>query len=110
MAVNGISAHFRENEISSLLGYNGSGKTTTLKMLAAMHSPSRGEIMVNGRDLAKEQGLIRRTLGYCPQYNVLIEDLTVEEHLQLFTCLKGLDRSSWQRYLLGFVFHFVHFQ
>jgi ATP-binding cassette subfamily A (ABC1) protein 3 len=89
-AVNGISTKFRENEISTLLGFNGSGKTTALKMLAAMHSPTEGEIIINGLDLSKNTAFVRKTLGYCPQYNILIEDLTVIEHLQLFTSLKGL--------------------
>jgi len=87
-AVNGISAKFRENEISTLLGYNGSGKTTTLKMLAAMHSPTSGKIKINGLDLSNNASAIRKTLGYCPQHNILIEDLSVIEHLQLFTSLK----------------------
>ena len=96
-AVNGISTRFRVNEISTLLGYNGSGKTTTLKMLAAMHSPTKGRIMVNGLDLSNNASIIRRSLGYCPQYNILIDDFTVLEHLQLFTSLKGLHGKNKDR-------------
>lgn len=47
-AVKKLDLHIREGEISTLLGYNGSGKTTTLKMLAAMHGPTSGTITVNG--------------------------------------------------------------
>ncbi|KAL5252177.1 hypothetical protein ACHWQZ_G015086 [Mnemiopsis leidyi] len=110
-AVNGITTKFRESEISTLLGYNGAGKTTTLKMLAAMHSPSHGEIIINGLDLAENAVTIRKTLGYCPQYNILIDDLTVNEHLHLFTSLKGLHGNNRDREIdmsikkLGFTEH-----
>ena len=110
-AINGITTKFRENEISTLLGYNGAGKTTTLKMLAAMHSPSHGEIVINGLDLADNAFTIRKTLGYCPQYNILIDDLTVMEHLHLFTSLKGLHGNGRDREVemsikkLGFAEH-----
>ncbi|KAK9467174.1 hypothetical protein V1512DRAFT_262126 [Lipomyces arxii] len=79
VAVDDLTVSFRNGEISCLLGANGSGKTTTLEMIAGIQKPSEGSI-VFGHDTS---------LGICPQKNVLWDELTVEEHIRIWGRVKG---------------------
>ncbi|XP_075070467.1 glucosylceramide transporter ABCA12-like [Mixophyes fleayi] len=88
MAVKDLSLNFYENQITALLGPNGAGKTTILSMLNSQLLPTLGKIFVNGRDMQTELSTIRTEMGVCPQYDVLFENLTIEEHLLLFGALK----------------------
>lgn len=76
------------NQIFALLGHNGAGKTTTISMLTGMIEPTDGYISVFGET---ELQKIRETIGVCPQHDTLYEDLTVQEHLELFASFKGLE-------------------
>ena len=76
------------NQIFALLGHNGAGKTTTISMLTGMIEPTDGYISVFGET---ELQKIRETIGVCPQHDTLYEDLTVQEHLELFAAFKGLE-------------------
>lgn len=84
-AVNGISFEVEENEIFGLLGPNGSGKTTTQRMLCAVLDPSSGTIKFHGKRLnGSNIDHIRREIGYVPQGECLYGDLTIEENLRFF--------------------------
>lgn len=72
---------------------NGSGKSTTLKMLSGEILPSQGTATLDGLDMLFEQGKVRRMIGYCPQFDALLDLLTVREHLELFGRLKGVPES-----------------
>lgn len=101
VAVEDLTINMYNNQIFSLLGHNGAGKTTTISMLTGMIEPSDGYISVFGEtDLDK----IRAMIGVCPQHDTLYEDLTVEEHIELFSTFKGLEgeelRSEVQK-LIG---------
>jgi ATP-binding cassette subfamily A (ABC1) protein 3 len=76
------------SQIFALLGHNGAGKTTTISMLTGMIEPTDGYISVLGET---ELYKIRSMIGVCPQHDTLYEDLTVEEHLMLFSSFKGLE-------------------
>ncbi|XP_073488871.1 glucosylceramide transporter ABCA12-like [Aquarana catesbeiana] len=88
IAVKDLSFNFYNNEITSILGSNGAGKTTILSMLSSLYLPTSGKIFVNGRDMQTELMAIRKEIGVCPQYDVLFDYLTVKEHLMLFGALK----------------------
>uniref|UniRef100_A0A8C4X0D4 ATP-binding cassette, sub-family A (ABC1), member 3b n=1 Tax=Eptatretus burgeri TaxID=7764 RepID=A0A8C4X0D4_EPTBU len=88
-AVKGLTMNMYEGQITALLGHNGAGKTTTLSILTGLFSPSHGTALVNGCDIRYDMSLVRRSLGLCPQHDVLFMDLTVEEHLIFFAKLKG---------------------
>ncbi|XP_062816399.1 phospholipid-transporting ATPase ABCA7 isoform X1 [Anolis carolinensis] len=90
IAVNGLSLDFYEGQITSFLGHNGAGKTTTMSVLTGLLPPSSGTAYILGRDIRSEMDLIRKTLGMCPQHNVLFDILTVEEHIWFYGRLKGL--------------------
>ena len=60
------------------------GKTTTMSVLTGMFSPTSGTASINGHDITKDMASVRRSLGLCPQHNMLFEDLNVREHLRFF--------------------------
>ncbi|XP_075928260.1 phospholipid-transporting ATPase ABCA3 isoform X2 [Petromyzon marinus] len=88
-AVKGLTLNMYEGQITALLGHNGAGKTTTLSILTGLFPPSGGTALVNGYDIRYDMTLVRKSLGLCPQHDVLFPDLTVEEHLSFFAKLKG---------------------
>ncbi|XP_076318610.1 phospholipid-transporting ATPase ABCA3-like [Tachypleus tridentatus] len=88
-AVNNVSLNIYKGQITALLGHNGAGKTTTMNMLTGLFPPTEGTASINNYDILADTKKARRSLGLCPQHNVLYNDLTVEEHLKLFAGLKG---------------------
>ncbi|KAG9264555.1 ATP-binding cassette sub-family A member 3 [Astyanax mexicanus] len=93
-AVKDLTVNMFEGQITVLLGHNGAGKTTTLSMLTGLFPPSSGRAYINGYDICQDMALIRRSLGLCPQHDVLFDNLTVREHLLFYTQLKGYPRSK----------------
>ncbi|XP_065346180.1 phospholipid-transporting ATPase ABCA3-like [Cloeon dipterum] len=88
-AVRGVSLDIYKGEITALLGHNGAGKTTTMSILTGMISPSDGLVQVLGFDLKNSHSLLRKSVGMCPQHNLLFGELTVKQHLVFFAVLKG---------------------
>ncbi len=64
-------------------GHNGAGKTTTTMLLCGLYPPTQGTANILGYDLCYEMDKIHSVLGFCPQYDILYDQLTVEEHFQL---------------------------
>uniref|UniRef100_A0A8C2JZ56 ATP-binding cassette, sub-family A (ABC1), member 3b n=1 Tax=Cyprinus carpio TaxID=7962 RepID=A0A8C2JZ56_CYPCA len=93
-AVRDLTLNMFEGQITVLLGHNGAGKTTTLSMLTGLFPPSSGRAYINGYDICQDMALIRRSLGLCPQHDVLFDNLTVREHLLFYTQLKGYPREK----------------
>ncbi|XP_055050856.2 phospholipid-transporting ATPase ABCA3 [Misgurnus anguillicaudatus] len=92
-AVRDLTINMFEGQITVLLGHNGAGKTTTLSMLTGLFPPSSGCAYINGYNICQDMALIRRSLGLCPQHDVLFDNLTVREHLLFYTQLKGFPRK-----------------
>uniref|UniRef100_A0A4W3HE36 ATP-binding cassette sub-family A member 1-like n=1 Tax=Callorhinchus milii TaxID=7868 RepID=A0A4W3HE36_CALMI len=88
IAVDGLSVNFYEGQITSFLGHNGAGKTTTMSILTGLFPPSSGTAFIYGSDIRTAIDSIRKDIGFCPQYNVLFDQLTVEEHIYFYACLK----------------------
>ncbi|XP_035035732.2 phospholipid-transporting ATPase ABCA3 [Hippoglossus stenolepis] len=93
-AVRDLTLNMFEGQISVLLGHNGAGKTTTLSMLTGLFPPTSGRAYINGYDICQDMSLIRRSLGLCPQHDVLFDNLTVREHLLFFAQLKGYSKDK----------------
>ena len=89
-AVNNLTIEMATGEITSLLGHNGAGKTTTMSILCGLFPPSSGLAEVSGMDIRHHMDDIRKSLGICPQYNVLFEHLTVYESLWFCARVKGM--------------------
>ncbi|KAK5607825.1 ATP-binding cassette sub- A member 1 [Crenichthys baileyi] len=94
MAVNHLNLKFYEGQITSFLGHNGAGKTTTISVLTGLFPPTSGTVYIKGMDIRYDMDIIRKTLGVCPQHNVLFDMLTVEEHVWFYGCLKGLSEEK----------------
>ncbi|CAB3992561.1 ATP-binding cassette sub-family A member 1-like [Paramuricea clavata] len=91
VAVDDLSLNLYSGQITSFLGHNGAGKTTTMSLLTGIYPPTAGTAFIEGNDIRSNMDEIRSSLGMCPQYNVLFDDLTVEEHLWFYAKLKGMD-------------------
>ncbi|XP_035791057.1 ATP-binding cassette sub-family A member 3-like [Anopheles albimanus] len=94
LAVNQLSLGINSNECFGLLGANGAGKTTTFKMLSGDESISFGDAWIKGHSLKSELKKVHQHIGYCPQFDALIEDLTGRETLKLFSLLRGVPRAN----------------
>lgn len=90
IAVQDLDFDLYAGEILALLGPNGSGKTTTFRMIATLLRPTKGRILFRGRDVFLKDGSFRRRLGYLPPEPGLYRQLTVKEHLTLWGGLQGL--------------------
>ncbi|XP_060076879.1 phospholipid-transporting ATPase ABCA1-like [Ylistrum balloti] len=88
-AVVDTTLNMYQGQITALLGHNGAGKTTTMSMLTGFIPPTKGTAIINGCDIRKNIDGVRKSLGLCPQHNVLFNNLTAEEHLWFFAKLKG---------------------
>jgi len=87
-AVNDLYIGLKPNEKFGLLGFNGSGKTTTFKTITNEIFYDDGEINLFKLDVQKDFGKIRKQMGYCPQSNALFEYLTVEETFNFYKNIK----------------------
>lgn len=99
IAVHDLWLGIQQGVCYGYLGINGAGKTTTLKMLTADIIPTQGTAYLNGLDIRTQQSNIRRLLGYCPQFDSLIDRLTAREHLTLFARIKGVDEAKIPQYV-----------
>jgi drug efflux transport system ATP-binding protein len=87
VAVNDLSLHLAPGEIFALLGPDGAGKTTTLRMLSGAIAPTRGTITIEGIDLSRDPERVHEHVGYMPQRFSLYGDLTVQENLDFYAHL-----------------------
>jgi len=94
VAVDRVSFEVRTGEIFGLLGANGAGKTTSIRMLAGLLRPTSGEGTVGGWDINRDFDRIKRNIGYMSQRFSLYEDLTVRENLRFFGGVYGLGRGA----------------
>lgn len=83
-----------ESQVTALLGHNGAGKSTTMSILTGLFPPTSGTAVVYGHDIKTDIEGVRKSLGLCPQHNVLFDQLTVEEHMWFYGRLKGMGKDE----------------
>ena len=83
-----------EGQVTSLLGHNGAGKSTTMSILTGLLPPTSGTAVIYGNDIINNIVGARKSLGLCPQHNVLFDYLTVEEHMWFYGMLKGMRKDE----------------
>ncbi|XP_057868704.2 ABC transporter A family member 11 [Cryptomeria japonica] len=95
-AVKGLWINFEKDKLFCLLGPNGAGKTTTINCLTGITPITAGDALCYGYSIKTTTGMsqIRNLMGVCPQFDILWDALSAQEHLYLFASIKGMPRSA----------------
>jgi ABC-2 type transport system ATP-binding protein len=96
-AVDRLELTIRESEMFGLVGPDGAGKTTTIRMLCGILAPSSGTATVLGHDIAREPDLVKKEIGYLSQRFSLYGDLTIDENIEFFAQINGVYDFKRQR-------------
>ena len=94
VAVSDISFEIAPGEIVGLLGHNGAGKTTIMKMLTGFIEPSAGHVRVDGVDVEEDPSTVQARLGYLPESLPLYPELSVSGYLEYTALLRGVDAQG----------------
>jgi ABC-2 type transport system ATP-binding protein len=92
-AVNDVSFDVRRGEVFGFLGANGAGKSTTIRMLCGLLTPTSGRALIDGIDVGSDPEGVKRRIGYMSQRFSLYELLTVDQNIRFYGGLYGLDRD-----------------
>ena len=93
-AVQCLNLGVQQKECFGLLGVNGAGKTTTFKMLTGDLPVSSGDAFIYGHSINSDIKQVQQNLGYCPQFDAIIEELTGRETIRLFARLRGVKEEQ----------------
>ncbi|VAW22810.1 Efflux ABC transporter, ATP-binding protein [hydrothermal vent metagenome] len=96
VANNNLTFDVYRGEIFGFLGANGAGKTTAIRVLCGLSSPTSGEINVGGYDVYSETEKLKRNIGYMSQKFSLYEDLTVSENIRFYGGIYGIPVKKWK--------------
>jgi ABC-2 type transport system ATP-binding protein len=96
-ALAGLDLDVEPGAICGFIGQNGAGKTTTLRILATLLLPDSGEATIGGVDVLSEPHVVRRLVGYMPDFFGVYDDLKVGEYLEFYGSLSGLDHPAAAR-------------
>ncbi|RLA53166.1 MAG: ABC transporter ATP-binding protein [Gammaproteobacteria bacterium] len=94
IAVDNVSFHISDNEIVGLLGHNGAGKTTIMKMLSGYLEPTAGSIVISGIDLTTQAQIVQQQLGYLPENPPVYPEMMVADYLDYAATLKGISKKE----------------
>ena len=94
LAVDGLDLEIAEGEIFALLGVNGAGKSTTIKMLCCLTHPTAGDAWVGGHSIAQEQNRVKSIIGISPQETAVAPNLTVKENLAFMAGIYGFGKEQ----------------
>lgn len=93
-AVDNLNLEIRNGELFSLLGVNGAGKTTAIKMLSCLTKPTEGDAHVGGYSINKESDRVKQLIGVSPQETAIAPNLTVKENLELICGIYGFSKTK----------------
>jgi len=97
VAVNGITLDVNKGEMFGLVGPDGAGKTTTIRLLCGLLLPTEGSAELFGYDLVKDKNKIQKQIGYLSQKFSLYGDLTIDENIEFFADLHGVKNYNARR-------------
>jgi ABC-2 type transport system ATP-binding protein len=100
-AVNDLSLTVNDGEIMGLIGHNGAGKSTTLKMIVGLIAPTSGTVTVMGHDMARDSLAAKRAIGFLPEESPLYDNMTAREYLLFFAELYGIPKGIAQERIDG---------
>ena len=98
-AVDKLNLEIQQGELFSLLGVNGAGKTTAIKMLSCLTKPTSGDAIVRGYSITKEPEQVKRLIGVSPQETAVAPNLSVEENLELICGIFGFSKEKTEEKL-----------
>ena len=93
-AVDRLNLEIRQGELFSLLGVNGAGKTTAIKMLSCLTAPTEGDAFVGGYSVTKEPNRVKQLIGVSPQETAIAPNLSVKENLELICGIHGFSKDK----------------
>jgi len=93
-AVDNLHLEIQRGELFSLLGVNGAGKTTAIKMLSCLTKPTGGDAIVGGCSITKQQEQVKRLIGVSPQETAVAPNLSVKENLELICGIHGFSKEK----------------
>ncbi len=93
-AVDNLNLTIKEGDIFGFIGPNGAGKTTTMRILVTLLEPTRGKAYINGLDVRSQGKMVRRLVGYMPDFMGVYDDLKVFEYLEFFAAAFGINRKK----------------
>lgn len=93
-AVDQLNLEIRQGELFSLLGVNGAGKTTAIKMLSCLTTPTAGDALVGGYSITKEPQKVKALIGVSPQETAIAPNLTVRENLELICGIHSFSKEK----------------
>lgn len=107
VAVNQLHLHINQGELFSLLGINGSGKTTTIKMLSCLTKPTSGNAYVGGYSILHDELAVKHLIGVSPQETAVALNLSVKENLELICGVHGFTKEKCRKKIkaLSELFH-----
>ena len=94
IAVNELNLEIRKGELFSLLGVNGAGKTTVIKMLSCLVKPTSGDAFVGGNSVVGDAEGVKRLIGVSPQETAIAPNLSVKENLELICGIYGFSKDK----------------
>ena len=93
-AVDRLNLQIEQGELFSLLGVNGAGKTTAIKMLSCLTVPTEGDALVGGYSITKRPDQVKRVIGVSPQETAIAPNLSVKENLELICGIHGFSKEK----------------
>ena len=94
LAVDNVSLEVKQGELFSLLGVNGAGKTTMIKMLSCLTKPTSGDAFLNGKSITKDSLAVKAIIGVSPQQTAVAPLLSARENLELICGIYGFDKEK----------------
>ena len=105
-AVDNLNLQIEQGELFSLLGVNGAGKTTVIKMLSCLTKPTSGDAYVDGSSIVKNEASVKSIIGVSPQETAVAPNLSVKENLELMCGIHSFSKEKSKTKIQEFTEHF----